>query len=318
MDEESIRVPVYLITGFLEAGKTTFLNGTINQPYFYENGTTVLIVCEKGVEPYNKKRLSDSFHIEIETAASVEELSTSYFEKLESKYKPVRILIEYNGMWRVSTLESIPLPQGWGIIQKITIVDACTFSVYSANMKPLFVEMVRGADMVVFNRCEDKKVLPGYRRSVKVVSPRTVIIFDNNGEQVTDIFANDVPYDMDGPVITVAEEDFGIWYVDAMDKPDRYNGRIVDFTACVIRPKEYPPNAFILGRRAMTCCAEDLTFIGYPCRYDGEESLPSKQWVNIRARISYTHDKKSGEDRPFLTAIAATKADPISDLVYFN
>ena len=42
MDE--IRVPIYLMTGFLESGKTSFLNFTIGQDYFYIEGRTLLIL----------------------------------------------------------------------------------------------------------------------------------------------------------------------------------------------------------------------------------------------------------------------------------
>ena len=51
MDE--IRVPIYLITGFLESGKTSFLNFTLQQDYFYTEGKTLLILCEEGEVEYD-------------------------------------------------------------------------------------------------------------------------------------------------------------------------------------------------------------------------------------------------------------------------
>jgi len=316
--EDDIRVLVYLVTGFLEAGKTEFMNGTMRQPYFQEDGRTLLILCENGEIKYDEEFLKKALHTDVEKVKSQEELSPEYLEKLEKTYHPARVIVEYNGMWRVSLFESTPLPDGWGIIQKITIVNADTFSTYIANMKPLFVEMVRDADLVVFNRCRDTKLLAGYRRSVKVVSAKTEVVFENNGEQIMNIFENDVPYDIKAPVIKIENEDFGIWYVDAMDRPDRYRGKQVELTACAIRPKEYPEDAFYVGRRAMTCCAADISFIGYPCRYNGGGQIRSKEWVKVRARVAYAYDKKSKEDRPLLHAIAVEKTDPVSELVYFN
>ena len=62
-------------------------------------------------------------------------------------------------------------------------VDASTFQVYMNNMKSLFVEMIRNADMVLFNRCEQGMPLATFRRSVKVVNQAAEIIFeDEEGE----------------------------------------------------------------------------------------------------------------------------------------
>ena len=45
---EEIKVPIYLITGFLESGKTSFLSFTLQQDYFQVEGKTLLILCEEG------------------------------------------------------------------------------------------------------------------------------------------------------------------------------------------------------------------------------------------------------------------------------
>ena len=55
-----MEVPVYLITGFLESGKTTFLQGVLGDPDFSQGERTLLIVCEEGIEEYDKKILSSA------------------------------------------------------------------------------------------------------------------------------------------------------------------------------------------------------------------------------------------------------------------
>ena len=175
-------VMVYLMTGFLDSGKTQFLKFTLEQEYFQIDGTTLLILCEEGEEEYSPEMLKEH-RIVMETIDDPEALTEEWLEKLDEKYHPERVVIEYNGMWKVSDFESLKLPKGWGIEQKITTVDASTFQIYLANMKPLFVEMVRNSEMVLFNRCSDVKPLAGYRRSVKVVSPQAEVIFeDENGK----------------------------------------------------------------------------------------------------------------------------------------
>ena len=175
-------VMVYLMTGFLDSGKTQFLNFTLSQDYFQIDGKTLLILCEEGEEEYDPRELL-KYGVVIETVEDKEDLTEEWLEEMNKKHKPERVVIEYNGMWQVSEFEKMKLPAGWAIEQKITTVDASTFQMYLTNLKPLFVEMVKGAELVLFNRCEDKKPLAGYRRSVKVVSPQAEVIFeDENGK----------------------------------------------------------------------------------------------------------------------------------------
>ena len=226
--------------------------------------------------------------------------------------------MEYNGMWKVSDFENLKLPEGWGIEQKITTVDASTFQMYLTNLKPLFVEMVRGADMVLFNRCEDIKPLAGYRRSVKVVSPQAEVIFEDEQGEIENIFEDEVPYDLKAPVVEIAKEDYGIWYVDMMENPDRYRGKVVEYTAKVLKPRSFPAKVFMAGRMAMTCCADDTSFLGYVCRSAYAPKLKPGQWVKIRAKIRFANLSVYRGEGPVLEAEHIELADPIEELVYFN
>lgn len=258
-------VMVYLMTGFLDSGKTQFLKFTLQQDYFQIDGKTLLILCEEGEEEYNPMEML-RYGVVIEKIEDQEDLTEEYLEELNRKHEPERVVVEYNGMWKVSDFEVMKLPDGWEIEQKLTTVDASTFQMYLTNLKPLFVEMVRGAELVLFNRCQDLKPLPGYRRSVKVVSPQAEVIFEDEEGEIENIFEDDVPYDLKAPVIQIAREDYGIWYVDMMENPDRYKGKTVEFTAKVLKPRGFPSKVFLPGRMAMTCCADDTTFLGYVCR----------------------------------------------------
>ena len=211
-------VMVYLMTGFLDSGKTEFLKFTLSQDYFQIEGTTLLIICEEGEVEYDPQEMLE-YNVRIERVQEQTDLTEAWLEEMDGKYHPERVVIEYNGMWKVSDFEQMKLPEGWGIEQKLTTVDASTFQMYLTNLKPLFVEMVRDSEMVVFNRCTDRKPLAGYRRSVKVVSPRAEVIFEDENGEVENIFLDDVPYDLDAPVIEVRREDYGIWYVDVMEHP---------------------------------------------------------------------------------------------------
>ena len=311
-------VSVYLMTGFLDGGKTRFLDFTLQQEYFRIDGTTLLILCEEGEEAYNAEKLKDC-DVVIETVECQEDFTEEYLLELDLKHRPDRVVIEYNGMWKVSDFEAMHLPAGWGLEQKLTVVDASTFQMYLTNLKPLFVEMVRGAEMVLFNRCTDLKPLAGYRRSVKVVNPQAEVIFeDENGEEIENIFQDDVPYDMNAPVIEIRPEDYGIWYVDVMEHQEKYRGKVVEYTARVLKPKSFPSKLFYPGRMAMTCCEDDTTFLGYICKSAYAPKLKAGQWVKIRAKIQYENLAMYHGSGPVLDVEFIEEAEPIPELVYFN
>ena len=310
-------VMVYLMTGFLDSGKTQFLKFTLEQDYFQIDGKTLLILCEEGEEEYNPMEML-KYGVVIEKIEDQEDLTEEYLEELNRKHEPERVVVEYNGMWKVSDFESMKLPDGWEIEQKLTTVDASTFQMYLTNLKPLFVEMVRGAELVLFNRCEDLKPLPGYRRSVKVVSPQAEVIFEDEEGEIENIFEDDVPYDLKAPVIQIAREDYGIWYVDMMENPDRYKGKTVEFTAKVLKPRSFPSKVFLPGRMAMTCCADDTTFLGYVCRSAYAPKLKAGQWITVRAKVRYANVSVYQGEGPVLEAENIEPAEPIEELVYFN
>ena len=315
MNESSVMV--YLMTGFLDSGKTQFLKFTLEQDYFQISGKTLLILCEEGEEEYDPMEML-KYGVVIEKIEDQEELTEEWLREMDRKHEPERVVIEYNGMWKVSDFENMELPEGWEIEQKLTTVDASTFQMYLMNLKPLFVEMVRDSELVLFNRCEDIKPLAGYRRSVKVVSPQAEVIFEDENGEVENIFEDDVPYDLKAPVIEIPKEDYGIWYVDMMENPDRYKGKVVEITAKVLKPKAFPPKVFLPGRMAMTCCADDTSFLGYVCRSSYAPKLKAGDWVKIRAKVRFANLSVYRGEGPVLEAEHIEPAEPIEELVYFN
>lgn len=315
MNEPSVMV--YLMTGFLDSGKTQFLKFTLAQDYFQIDGKTLLILCEEGEEEYDPMEML-KYGVVIEKVEDQEDLTGEWLEEMNQKHEPERVVVEYNGMWKVSDFEALKLPQGWGIEQKLTTVDASTFQMYLTNLKPLFVEMVRGAELVLFNRCEEIAPLAGYRRSVKVVSPQAEVIFEDEEGEVENIFEDEVPYDVKTPVIKIEKEDYGIWYVDMMENPERYKGKVVEFTAKVVKPRSFPSKVFLPGRMAMTCCADDTTFLGYVCKSPYAPKLKPGDWVKVRAKVGFANLSVYRGEGPLLEAEYVETAEPIEELVYFN
>lgn len=311
MDED--RVPVFLIDGFLEAGKTRFIKFTMEQDYFLTEGKTLLIVCEEGEEEYDSALLKET----QTTAIFVErfdELTPDRLRELGRLYDPERVLIEWNGMWN---LKDLKLPEEWELYQQIMIVDGSTFDLYLNNMKPLVGAMVRGAEMLIMNRCDEVENLDSYRRTLKGMNPMVQVIFEDSEGEINEISEADLPYDVNAEVIRVSPKAYGIWYIDMLEKPDRYRGKIVEFTAMVLKAPEYPRNYFVPGRMAITCCEADMTFLGYMCKARNAGNLESGQWVRVKAKVEYEYSPEFEGDGPMLYADYVEPGDPIKEMVQF-
>ena len=229
-------------------------------------------------------------------------------------------MIEYNGTWKMEKLFSIRVPKGWTIVQVITFVDAQTFDVYIANMKAMMMEQLSTADMIIFNRCDENTRKAEYRRSLRAVNRRAQVIFENK-DGLAEVGDDEVflPYDINQPVIDLEEEDFGLFYIDACDNPDKYVGKKVHFKAMVHKPKEYNENEFVPGRFAMTCCADDIAFVGFKAYYKGAGKLKDRQWVMVTGEVGKEYYPEFEGDGPVIKVSEVAMTSPAAEeLVYFN
>ena len=315
---EEITIPIYLISGFLESGKTTFLKFTLDQDYFRIDGKTLLILCEEGEEEYDRKALAKRNTV-VEVIEKEEDLTPERLAAMDIIHQPERVVIEYNGMWLVSKFEQMKKPEGWGIEQEITCVDASTYQVYMNNMKSIFMDMVRNTDMVVFNRCSPDDPLPAYRRGIKVANQKAEVIFEDEEGEIDDIFQDEMPFDLDAPVVEILPEDYGIWFVDAMDHPETYAGKTLRFKGRVLKPRGMGSKFFVPGRTAMTCCADDTTFLGYVCKSDVTPSLRPGQWVEVTAKAAVEDRMEYQGEGIVLYAESVKPCEPLEEeMVYFN
>ncbi|MFR2849766.1 MAG: GTP-binding protein, partial [Hungatella hathewayi] len=306
-------MPLFLINGFLEAGKTQFLQFTMEQDYFRTEGKTLLIVCEEGDTEYDEQLLKET-RTAIVYIDSLADLTPAKLEELELLYNPERVLMEWNGMWNQDDLR---LPKDWIVYQQVTIIDGSTFDLYLKNMKPLLGAMVRNSELIICNRCDGIEDLESYRRTLKAMNNRCEIVFEDEEGEIEEVSEADLPYDMSADVIEIAPRDYGIWYIDTMDKPDRYRGKVVEFTAMVLKSPNFPKNYFVPGRMAMTCCEADMTFLGYICKAREARKLETKEWVRVRARIEYEEWPDYQGTGPVLYAETVEPAEPINEIVQF-
>ena len=311
----------YLFTGFLESGKTSFIIETLKEGQFMDGKKTAYLVCEEGFEEIDRKTLEENqfsvIHIDSE-----DEITEKRFFEIEKTEDPDRVILEYNGTWDIDKVMD-ELPQNWMVAECIATVDATTFEQYLNNMKMIMLNQFTYADLVLFNRCRDDMDLASFKRTAHAKNRRAQVVFEMEDGSVNNDVKEELPYDINAPIINIEDDDFGLWYLDAFDNLQNYEGKTVRFKGEVYRPDlEYahgPSDIFIPGRFAMTCCAADIQFVGFPCRYDKVKSLKQKQYVMVTAKVSKDFNQEVGRDAPFLIATSIEKAKPAAEeVVYFQ
>ena len=307
--------PVYIINGFLDSGKTDFFRYTIAQPYFRTKGRTLLIVCEDGENDYEEKLLKSTNTV-IERIEDEEDFNPDTLVALDAKYNPERILVEYNGMWNFKNLR---LPVMWKLEQQITVIDASSFELYFNNMKSLLAEQIRNSDLILFNRCDGNEDLASYKRNVKAINQKADIIFEDKNGEVDVTLDEDLPFDLNADPIDLNNYGYGMFYLDALDHVDRYEGKTVRFKGMVLRPPEFPENRFVPGRMAMTCCAQDMQFLGFACEYEGTKNLKEKDWVLVTAKVVKEYVEEYQGEGPVLKAVSVESTNaPDNQVIDFS
>ncbi len=297
----NLEIPVYLFTGFLEAGKTRYIQETLCDPRFNSGERTLLLVCEEGIEEYDPAAFA-SKDVRLVTVEEPEQLTAAYLAELQQKYAIRRVVVEYNGMWPMVALTGA-LPQTWILYQNFMFADASTFENYNANMRSLVVDKLQQAELVVFNRVPDGMDTMPLHKIVRGITRQADIAYENiRGEVQYDDIEDPLPFDIEAPVIEIADRDYALWYRDLTDDMKKYEGKTVRFKGIVATNPKFPENSFAVGRHVMTCCANDITYAGLACNWDSAKTLQMRDWVIIEAGIHIANHKIYGSKGPVLTA----------------
>jgi len=308
-------IPVYMIVGFLDSGKTQFINGILEEG-FSRTERTLLLCCEEGEEEYEASALEN---VSVVTLEDMDSATVSQLKALEKKYRPDQILVEFNGMWDLERFCNEILPRNWILYQIMCTMDATTFSLYAQNMGKLMMEKLRNADMIVFNRCTDELKAALRKRNLRMLNRRAEIFLEDNNGGAEDYRDGTVSaFDLSQPLIDIADEDFGLFYVEVTEDLEMYLDKRVRFTGIVCQDKRFGPY-FVAGRHAMVCCADDITFLGLPCSWDKKDTLKTRDWISVTARVARSGwSMYEGEDGPELLIESVVPCEkPKEELVQF-
>ena len=313
--------PVFIINGFLDGGKTTFIKETLNDPQFLASGKLLIILCEEGEEEFDEAALLKK-GVSIISVEDQSQLTGEFLNGLELYYNPNMILFEMNGMWNMDEMMELDYPESWVPSQVISLFDGSTLGSYLTNMRKMVLDLVRYSDIIIINRCDDNTDKTMIRRSIKPVNRKAQIIYERADGKETGPEQEELPYDMSQQYLEITDEDYGIWYMDCMDNPKAYEGKTVHFLGMLYLSQKFPPGMCVPGRMAMTCCVEDIAFIGLltkiPAVVD-RSLLRNRTWVYVTATVKVEYQKEYQGKGPVLYATRFEPApEPAEKTVYFT
>ena len=307
-------VPVYIFTGFLESGKTLFMQDTLEDSRFNAGEKTLVLQCEEGIEEFDLKKLPGK-NVMIKTIDSLEALTEANLSKWADESQCERVMVEYNGMWMIQNFYD-EMPEGWIPYQNMLFIDGRTFLNYNANMRSLVVDKLKDCDVCVFNRVPQDTDTMEFHKIVRATSRRTDILYEYvDGKVVPDEIEDPLPFDIDAPVIQVEDRDFALFYRDLTEEPKKYKDKIVSFKALAAVDKKFPDNTCALGRHIMTCCAADITYCALVSRLEPGMDVRNSCWYQIRAKIDIRFSRLYGKKGPIFVVESVSPADAPAEQV---
>ena len=293
-------VPIFLLNGFLESGKTTIIKEIVENNEVYQNNSTVIIACEQGEiefdEPWCQK-----YKVHVEYIEDQEEFTVDFLRNLDSVYHPDRYVIEYNSFF---DFENQDFPDYMVIYQQITLIDAQTFKVMFNNMKKIFSSMVQYSSLVIFNRCDGINELSSFRRQIRGLNQQAQIAFEDSNGRLSTMLDEDLPYDLSKDEIAFEEDVYPVWYVEVFDNYEKYYNKTFKFKVFV---RDVTKNTIVIGRNVMTCCEDDIQFLGYEVINNSGVKVKAGDCIYLECTVHHEYSTLADEEVVMLHAKRITK-----------
>lgn len=302
--------PVYMFLGFLESGKTKFIQETLEDPRFATGERTLLLVCEEGEEEYETIKFANAESVDVVVLEDKEQLNESYLTELQLKYGAERVVVEYNGTWMLEDFFNA-MPEGWMINQMMTFFDAETFVNYNANMRQFTFDKIENTQLVVFNRFNDSMDKMQLHKIVRGISRRCDIVYERvNGQADFDDIEDPLPFDVNAPVVQIEDKDYAFFYRDLTENLEAYIGKTVKFKGLVATDKRLSPQDIVVGRHVMTCCEADIQYCGLACVLPAVMDLHTRDWIMVTAKVQFQKHRIYKGKGPVLVAEKVVIGEP--------
>jgi len=307
--EEEETLPVYLFLGFLESGKTKFIQETLGDKRFMNGERTLLLICEEGEEEYDTSSFKKN-NVFMRVIEDKSEMTPENLQRLVDECNAERVIIEYNGMWTVKELFDAS-PDGWMFYQIMCFADSTTFPQFNKNMRSLVVDKLNVSELIVFNRFERSYDPNKFHQVVRGVSRKAQIAYEySDGTVAYDDIEDPLPFDVESDHIVINDEDYALWYRDIMEEPEKYDGKTVTFKALMAKNPKFPKNTFAGGRHVMTCCVEDIKYCWLVAQFDDAAQIQERGWYMLSAKIKNQKHKMYRGKGPVLFVTDYAKSAP--------
>ncbi|EJW90682.1 CobW/HypB/UreG, nucleotide-binding domain protein, partial [gut metagenome] len=121
--------------------------------------------------------------------------------------------------------------------QTICCVDGTTFKPYFENMRQLMLDKFSASELIVVNRADGLRSEDSQQyvhNCVRQASRVADIAYEYaDGSVAYDEILDELPFNLDADVVEIGDQDFGVWYLDISQNPEKYDGKKVRFTAQV-------------------------------------------------------------------------------------
>lgn len=308
------QIDTRLVYGFLDAGKTTYIKETIRDDMFYKYGKTLILCFEEGEEEYDEEALAEKnasiayFEREADGESDIADSVKRFCLDNIEKYQPDRIYVEMNAM-----LQGLrdQLPDCLKVTFSAALIDWATLPVYYVNFMQMMKQIVSESNQVTFRGCPSADLLAPYGQAFRLMNPKASYLRQDPMGYHEKAFGLFLPYSLDDPEITVDEERYLPLWLDALDHPEHYEGKILHFTDPIELRRENNDGPWSCGRVVMTCCMADLQFMSF--EVCGSDML-TKGWVTIDAAAE-TACEPFGQRKLRLIPRSVCPAKPPEELV---
>lgn len=288
-------IPVYIVAGLLDSGKTSFIKSTLLVQDWLSPGKTLVLQCEEGEEEFSPEEIREHQLIPV-SVDSPEDFSLNFCESVTAAHQPAQIIIEFNGMWNLQEFLQKDFPSNWGLAGIYSTVNGAELELVMTNMRNLFMNQHTDSDLIVVNRCRPNTDRVTFRKAIKLQNAPAQLIFEAENGDIIEFGEEDLPYNVKADAFEVEEVDYGTWFADASEHPERYLRKKISFLAQFFRPFGMAKTLFVPGRRVMACCAEDVQFYGFPCKTEKPFSFPNRSWhwITVEFDMEKKKDPRSG------------------------
>ena len=280
--ESGKRIETRLVYGFLDAGKTTYIQDCVKDDRFFKYGSTLILCFERGVSRYDEAILAEK-----KTAAA-------YFKGGDIKafcmdsirqYRPDRIYVEMNTM--IQELKD-RFPECMNVTFAVTMIDWATLPIYYVNLLQMLKSMVSESNQITFRGCPSGELLEPYSQSFRLLNPEALYLRQDPMGYHEKAFGLFMPFSLDDDEIVINKKHYLPFWLDALDHPEHYDGKLLHFTDPVEIRKNGANGRLYCGRVVMTCCMADLQFMSVELECDDR---PDEGWACIDALAISTADR---------------------------